>query len=168
MQKGYPAMGPFERGGPPATEILTALMRAHHDLALLCAAATRANYMPEVRRLPGLQALHKANYEAAYHLTSAIGAAHMIMAGAREPSYYAVLVNCQRKAAEALQRAADAHRQMAAAIGQAHRPLGQQIGGHIQGALGNLQRAYGITTAVLGQETIQRLMEMDRQAAGSE
>jgi hypothetical protein len=182
MDVSYPGMGQFDPIGPMGKpmpgqpqrmglmpmqalqEIVNALTRGLGDLSLQCAAASMARYIPEARNLPGLGALHKANYEAAYHLTSALGAAGMIQMGAREPQYYAVLVHCERKTLEALQRAQAAFQQLSQATPPALRPWAQRIGGLLQATTGHVQRAVSITSAALGQQGMQRVMQLIEQA----
>lgn len=148
-------------------EILTELTRALAALALQCAASSLAFYIPEARNLPGLDALHKANYEASYHLLTATGAAHSILMGAPEPQYYALLVNCERKTQEALQEARDAFQQVSRAAPEALRPWAQRVGGLLQATSGHLQRAVGLTTAALTPQARQQVMQMIQRAGGS-
>lgn len=150
-------------------EILNALYSAYNDLTLQCAVASAGLYIPEMKRLPGFAEIHKENYAVSYHLTTAIGAARQILSGAREPSYFALLVTCERKTRTHQQRAREAWQKMTEAeMPQSIRPYLQQIGGRLQGTSGFLQRAIGLTNSALGQETVQRLMEMSREARGEE
>lgn len=152
---------------PVVNEILNALYGAYNDLTLQCAVASIGHYIPEMKRLPGFEAIHKANYETAYHLTTAIGAARMIMAGAREPGYFALLVTCERKSREYQQKAREAWQQMTEGdVPQAVRPYLEQIGGRIKATSGQLQRAIAMTNATLGQQAVQRLMQMSQEARG--
>lgn len=176
MGKGMPgqappgpaAPGPAAPGLPmpmqAVSQVLNALVQTHNNLALLCAAASLATYIPEARNLPGLSALHRANYEAAYHLTTAIGSARMILSGAPQPGYYALLYNCQREVWEAMQNAMDAYDQLSQATPQNLRPWAQQVGGLLQATIGSLQRAVSLTTAALGPQGVQQLQQFIQQA----
>lgn len=180
MERGYPAMPwtapgqemPWGRpeGMMPAqavNEILNALYSAYNNLTLQCAAASIGHYIPEMKRLPGFEAIHQANYEATYHLTTAIGAGRMVMAGAREPGYFALLVTCERKTREYQQKAREAWQQMTEGeVPQAARPYLEQVGGRIKATSGHLQRAIAMTNATLGQQAVQRLMQLSQEARG--
>lgn len=61
--------------------------------------------------VPGFEQLDEENYEVAYHLATAIGAAERLLAGSREPGHIALLASCmaevrehQRKVMEAYSR----------------------------------------------------------------
>lgn len=157
---GYPMLA---RAVPTIDDILISLQRAHTDLALQCATASLGHFVPAIRRLAGFEELHRQNYEVAYHLTTAIGSARRILAGARDPGYFALLVSCQREAREHQEKAAAAYRRLAEAAPAEVRPLIQRMGGHIQATSGHLQRSIGLSTAALGRETIADLQRWTEQ-----
>lgn len=150
------------RAVPTVDDILMSLQRAQHDLSLQCAVASLGRFIPDLRGRPGYADLHRENYEVSYHLTTAMGAARRILAGSRDPGYFALLVTCQRAAQEHQQRAIAAYRRMTGAVPAAAaaelRPLLQRLGGHLQATAGHLERGMGLTTAALGPETITRLV----------
>lgn len=198
MSMSSPAMGPFGKGGPmgkgmpgimppgkmpppgqvppmmlpmpmqAVSQVLNSLIQTYNSLTLLCAAASLARYIPEARDLPGLDALHRALYEASYHLITATGSARMILSGAGQPGYYALLLNCQREIWEALQNARDAFNQLSQATPENLRPWAQQVGGLLQATMGHLLRAMGITTAALGQQGLEQLQQFIQQSGASD
>lgn len=166
LQQGQfpPPGGPAGPQGPAQAvpgldEVLAALHRAHVSLSLQCAVASLGQYIPEMRRLPGYEELHRENYEVAYHLTTAIGSARRILAGARDPGYFAKLISCQRAAYEHQERAAAAFQRLAAAAPAQLRPTVQRLGGYIQATTREIRRAIALTTAALGPRTINQLQE---------
>ena len=171
MNQGYgmmpqgPGFGSPWSMSDPVNDILTALYQTYNDLTLQCALASIGHYIPEMKRLLGFNEIHEANYEATYHLTTAIGAARMIAAGAREPGFFALLVTCERKTREYQQKARDAWLKMIEGdVPQAARPYLEHLGGRIKATSGHLQQAIAMTNAALGQEAVQRLMQMSREA----
>lgn len=147
------------RSVPTMDDILAALQRAQANLAHQCAVASLGHFVPAMRGLPGFAELHKENYGVSYHLTTAIGAAEKILAGAREPGYFALVVTCQREAGEHQRKALQAFRQLAAAAPAGIRPLVQRLGGHMQATTGHIQRAAGLSVTALGPEVIRELVE---------
>lgn len=152
---------------PSMDDILAALTEAYDDLTLQCAVASLGHYIPAMARLPGFEELHRQNYEVSYHLTTAIGSARRILAGSREPGYFALVVTCERAAREHQQRAMEAFRRLSAAAPADLRPLLQRLHGHHQATMGHIQRAAGITTAAFGPGTMAQLIQWSRQMEGA-
>lgn len=155
-------IGPLVRSVTTMDEIFTALQRTYSELTLQCAVASLGHYVPAMRGLPGFEQVHRQNYEVSYHLTTGLGAARRILAGAREPGYFALVVACQQAAREHQNRAMQALRQMAAAAPADLAPLLQRLSGHMQATAGHLQRTAGLTQAALGQDVVQRLLAWSR------
>lgn len=167
MQKGtVPAQGQMTVMMPmqATVEVMNSLMRGLNDISLQSAAVSLASYIAEARNLPGLEALMKANQEAAYHMLTAMGAAQIIMMGMNEPRYYAVLVNCQREAQQALQAARTAFQLLNQATPQSLRPWVQQVSGLMQATSGHLQRSVSLTNSALGTQGVQQVMQMIQRA----
>jgi hypothetical protein len=148
---------------PSMDDILAALTEAYGDLTLQCAVASLGHYVPAMTGLPGLEELHRQNYEVSYHLTTAIGSARRILAGSREPGYFALVITCERAAREHQQKAQEAFRKLSEAAPADLRALLQRLHGHIQATMGHIQRALGLTTAAFGPESMDQLLEWSRQ-----
>ncbi len=152
------AMPVLTRSVPTMDDILRSLQQAHSTLTQQCATSSLGHYVPAMRSLPGFEQLHRQNYEVSYHLTTAIGAARRILAGDREPGYFALVVSCQREAQEHQRRAEAAFRRMSQAAPERLRPLVQRIGGYIQATAGHIQRSVGLSVAALGPQAINALV----------
>jgi hypothetical protein len=144
---------------PSVEGMIGALTAAVDQLTLQCADASVGHYIPEMARLPGFEKLHTENVWVSYHLITAIGAARRISAGSREPGYYALLVSCEREARKHQRQAMEALGRMAAAAPAGLGPLLQRLSGLTFSTMGQIDRATGLTVALLGPERIAGLME---------
>lgn len=151
--------------------ILALLDAAWQALTLQCADASVGHFIPAIRTLPGFRDLHHENYEVSYHLATASGVARRLLAGEWHPGYLALLVSCQRAAAEHQARALRAYRQLRAAAPVGVLPAGllgllDRLGGMLETTAGHLHSAQVLTESLLGHEAAQALASWAQQVTG--
>lgn len=143
---------------PVLQQLLGMLHGAQHTMSLQCGTSTLGWFLPAVKRLPGFKELHKENYEVSYHLSTACGSAHMLLAGAGRPELLATIADCLREAREHEEKAREHCRRMRQAAPASVQPLLEQIQGYLQATLGQMERAQGLLTHVLGPDQVGRLV----------
>lgn len=153
------------RAAPYLGRVMERLMAARHSLELQCADASLGHFIPSARVLPGFRTLHRENYEVSYHLVTALGSLHRLLAGEWHPGFLALVVACQEAAARHQARAAEAWGRMmtAAPRDPSVRGLLERLGGFIETTAGHIAAARGITESLLGPATVQSLSAWARQ-----
>ncbi|MDI3256829.1 MAG: hypothetical protein QJR01_03725 [Kyrpidia sp.] len=97
------------------TRVADHLTASEYALAVLCSVSTQMKLLTITKDLPGLEELHRENYETGYHRLTAKGSIRRILAGDHHPTVVGIAVQCMHKAAEHDRRAADAIQRMMAA-----------------------------------------------------
>lgn len=141
--------------------ILSALRVTRENVTTQCAVASLGHYIPGMADLPGFEQIHAENYEVAYHLTTAIGAAERLLAGSREPGYIALLASCMTEVWEHQRKVMEGYSRLSRSAPAQLAPLIRRIGGLVQATTGTTERAMGLAVAAVGRETLQRLAEWE-------
>lgn len=160
----WPAVAGADAAMP---QIAGALERSLLALEAQCARTSVAYFYPGLRALPGLEQVHKENYEVSYHLTTALGSARAIMAGERLPGYYGLVLACQKEALEHQQKAVRAWGQMLRAAAPALQPAVHHLGAFLHATARTLAEGYAWTTHAFGPGTAQALLAWVEQVAHS-
>ncbi|MBX6395160.1 MAG: hypothetical protein IRY98_05475 [Alicyclobacillaceae bacterium] len=88
--------------------ILDHLSASQYALTILCSVSTQMKLLPATKDLPGLNDLHRENYETGYHRLTAEGCVRRILAGDDHPTVVGISIHCMMKAAEHDRRAREA------------------------------------------------------------
>lgn len=143
------------------TPILSALQATRQNVTAQCAVSSLGHYIPGMSELPGFEQIHEENYEVAYHLTTAIGAAERLLAGSREPGYIALLASCMTEVREHQRKVMEGYSRLSRSAPGQLAPLVRRLGGLVQATTGTTERAIGLAVSAVGRETLQRLAEWE-------
>lgn len=81
-------------------EVLTHSQQSLYALEVQCSFATQMKLTESTKNLPGLQELHRHNYESSYHRTTAMGCLYRILSGERHRHVVGIMIHCMIESEE--------------------------------------------------------------------